>query len=71
MDKSCCVSDVRGSVCAQCMDAPVTVQTNCGHDMCVLCAQAVCAMPNAVICPFCRQAITSVHQLPGQRSMEV
>ncbi|KAK9830582.1 hypothetical protein WJX81_001180 [Elliptochloris bilobata] len=51
--------------CQICMDARVGVQTNCGHEMCVLCAQAVCAMPNrAVVCPFCRQAITSVRQLP-------
>jgi hypothetical protein len=49
----------------QCMDAAVAVQTSCGHEMCVLCAQAVCAMPNrAVVCPFCRQGITSVQQLP-------
>ena len=48
----------------QCMDAAVTVETNCGHTMCVLCAQAVCAMPNrAVVCPFCRQAITSMHAI--------
>lgn len=54
--------------CCVCLERAVEVTTNCGHDFCSACINAVVQLDGP--CPTCREPVTRIHEKPPAGSHE-